>query len=56
MTAPADQRCKAVAWEAFQAGVKNGGDSVPGDSDYAAIQESSRRAFEAWWEQRRSVR
>jgi hypothetical protein len=42
---------KALAWEAFEAGVQNGGDSSPSDGDYDAIQASIRRAFENWWEQ-----
>jgi hypothetical protein len=40
---------KALAWEAFQEGVRNGGDSSPRDDDYEAIQKSSRVAFESWW-------
>lgn len=40
---------KALAGEAFQAGVANGGDSSPSDGDYAEIQTSVRVAFEGWW-------
>lgn len=43
---------RALAWEAFQAGVSNGGDSSPGDSDHEAIQASVAIAFDRWWERR----
>ncbi len=40
---------KALAWEAYDAGVKNGGDSSPADRDYLDVQASIRLAFEGWW-------
>lgn len=43
---------RALAFEAFKAGVENGGDSSPRDSDHAAIQESVRVAFHGWWVRR----
>jgi hypothetical protein len=47
---------KALAWEAYEAGNQNGGDSSPIDGDYADIQVSIRLAFEAWWGRRRASR
>lgn len=41
---------KALAWEAFEAGAQNGGDSSPSDGDYEVIQKSIRVAFESWWQ------
>ena len=41
---------RELAWEAFQAGVRNGGDSSPHDHDYNDIQRSIKLAFNGWWE------
>lgn len=38
-----------MAREAFLAGVDNGGDSSPADTDYEEIQRSVAIAFESWW-------
>jgi hypothetical protein len=40
---------RVLAWAAFQAGVQNGGDSSPADSDYEEIQRSIVVAFDHWW-------
>jgi hypothetical protein len=44
------QQQKALAWEAFEAGARNGGDSSPSDGDYDDVQASIRVAFDGWWE------
>lgn len=41
---------RTLALEAFQAGVANGGDSSPADSDHEEIQASVAIAFDHWWE------
>jgi len=41
---------KELAWQAFEAGARNGGDSSPSDGDYDDIQASIRISFEGWWE------
>jgi hypothetical protein len=47
---------RALAWDAFRAGVENGGDSSPSDGDYEDIQKSISVAFDHWWRQRMDER
>jgi len=43
---------RQLAWEAFQEGVRTGGDSSPSDADHEDIRRSNEIVFDRWWRRR----